>query len=111
MSMSKSKVTVEWAPFTVAAGVTDAELLQAAAAVQADFLARQDGFLRRELLQGEGAEWCDVIHWRDPESAERAMQIAAESPVCHRYFALMVLPEADPGAGVRHFALRASFAG
>jgi hypothetical protein len=43
--------TIEWAPFTLAAGVNEATLLAASDVLQRDFLSKQPGFLHRELLK------------------------------------------------------------
>ena len=93
---------IELAPFRLRDGVTDVELLEAAAAIQRDFLDRQPGFLRRELARGEDGTWTDVVHWSDAGAAHAAMHAAANSPACHRYFHLMVGANgtADPGEGV-----------
>lgn len=105
------ELTVEWAPFELAEGVTEQELLDASAALQLDFLNAQDGFMRRELLHAGDRRWCDLVYWRSAESAERATRNAAASPVCFRYFRLMVGADAaEPGAGVRHFARRRMYA-
>jgi hypothetical protein len=91
-------LVVEWAPFTVRPGVSDAELAAA------------PGFVARDLLRGGGErEWVDLVVWRDRESAERVMKAAFESPVCLKYFALME-QNADPAAGVQHFAVRRRYA-
>jgi len=97
--------TIEWAPFTLAPGTDDAALLQASADLQADFLARQPGFVRRDLLKGADGQWIDLVYWDSPGAAEAAMQRAATSPVCHRYFQLMTAADHDPGAGVSLFSL------
>lgn len=104
------ETTVEWAPFTLAAGATEAELLAAADAVQREFLAERPGFVRRELLRGEGGRWCDLLHWTDPGAAHRASAEAAESAICHRYFELMGPPPPDGGAGMLYFTQVRSYA-
>lgn len=86
----QNSTTVEWAPFSLAAGVTEATLLEASRAIQRDFLDEQDGFVRRDLLRGDGGQWIDVVHWTSRDAAARAMEIAMQSPVCQRYFQLMV---------------------
>ncbi|MEW6681905.1 MAG: hypothetical protein AB1451_03150 [Nitrospirota bacterium] len=94
---------VEWAPFELADGASEADLLKASAALQSDFLDRQPGFVRRELLKGKDGKWVDLVYWSNREAAERAVQEAAASPACHRYFQLMrEADHADPGAGVVH---------
>jgi hypothetical protein len=102
-----TEMTIELAPFRLADGVTEAELLEASEALQRDFLAGQDGFVRRELLRGKDGSWCDLVYWRDAASAERIMSAVAGSAVCHRYFNLMAGADAaDPAAGVQHFVVK-----
>ena len=102
--------TIEWAPFRMRAGVTEAELLEAASAIQGEFLEQQDGFVRRELLRGAGDTWCDLLYWRDAEAAQRAMEAAMQNPACARYFGMMQgVDHEDPGAGLLHFEVRRSF--
>lgn len=97
-------VIVEWAPFRLREGLTERDLLEASNSLQADFLARQDGFLRRELLRGPDGAWADLVYWADRASADAVMQLVAESPVCQRYFSLMVAADpANPGVGVLHY--------
>ena len=98
-------VVIEWAPFRLADGVSETELLGASDALQAGFLANQPGFLRRDLLRGPDGQWVDLVYWADAASAERAMPIAMESSVCLEYFRFMAsAPDANPEAGVLHFA-------
>jgi hypothetical protein len=101
--MMAENVVVEWAPFTVKEGVEDADLLAASEALQSEFLSHQPGFVGRELLKGQNGQWVDLAVWRSKADAERAVANAATSPVCHRYFQLMVdADHADTGAGVLH---------
>ena len=86
---------VEWAPFRLAAGASEAALLEASDAIQRDFLRHRPGFLRRELLRGTDGQWADLLHWADDDAASAAMGAAATSEACLAYFRLM-----DPGDGV-----------
>lgn len=105
-----SSAVIEWAPFTIGPGVSEEQLLEASEALQSEFLARQPGFVRRELLRGENREWCDLVYWEDAAAARAAVEQAASSGVCLRYFQLMEgADHADPGAGVRHLSLRRSY--
>lgn len=105
-----SGYTIEWAPFTLAEGATEDQLLDASQALQDEFLAAQDGFIRRELLRAGERDWCDLVYWRDNDAAQRAMEQAAKSPVCFRYFHLMAGAEAvEAGAGVQHFVVRRTY--
>ena len=82
-------VVVEWAPFRLAEGADAAALLEASEALQRDFLRRQPGFVRRELLRDETGRFVDLVVWADHSSAMAAMSAAAASPVCSAYFHLM----------------------
>jgi hypothetical protein len=105
-----SGIVVEWAPFSLAEGVPEAELIEASEALQSEFLARQTGFVKRELLRASEREWCDLVYWETHEAAVGAAAEAANSPVCLRYFHLMTgLDHTEPGAGVQHFAIRATY--
>lgn len=102
--MNNATPCIEWAPFRLKPGVTDDVLLRASAALQDDFVARQPGFVRRELLRGPDGQWVDLVVWESREAALAIMDAVAASPVCSAYFALMEGAEhADPGAGVTHF--------
>ncbi|MGH2626947.1 MAG: hypothetical protein ACRDHY_09895 [Anaerolineales bacterium] len=95
---------IEWAPFRLADGVSEDRLLAASRELQDAFLARQLGFVRRELLRGKDGEWVDLVEWTDRPSAEAVTKAAAASPACLSYFRLMVGgSEVDPANGVSHF--------
>jgi hypothetical protein len=99
--MDSNKLTVEWAPFKVAANVSDAELFTAANALENNFLKQQPGYVRRELLKGERRNWVDLVYWSSPESAQAASKSFMNSTACQQYFALMA--DTD-GSGVAHYS-------
>lgn len=105
MSNSRSiKLTVEWAPFKLAEGVDEATLLAASEALQSEFVSKQSGFIRRELVKVKDNQWADIVYWNSLEEAEQAAKNAANSPVCFKYFELMIGEDPnDPGTGVAHF--------
>lgn len=108
----RQHIVVEWAPFTLKPDVDDATLLRASETLQAEFLGKQPGFLRRELLKGADRQWVDLVYWESRDAAEAAVRRAQESPVCYQYFQLMVdADHADPGAGVLHLEQAAVFRG
>ena len=107
-------IVIEWAPFRLAPNVTEAELLGASDALETEFLAKQPGYLRRDLLRQDEQNWCDLVYWEDRAAAEQAMQHASGSGVCHQYFKLMAGADgagADPGADLRHLAVMKSYRG
>ena len=100
-------MVIEWAPFRMVAGVGEEELFEASQALQSDFLVLQGGFVRRELVHVDEDQWADLVYWRDEASAAKAMESAASSPVCFKYFELMVdADHAEPGQGVQLLTVR-----
>ncbi len=107
----QNRTIIELAPFKLKDGITEQELVAASAALQRDFVAHQPGFVRRELLKGPDGQWADLVYWRSRADADRVVQAAAESPVCARYFTLMIgADHGDPGEGVTHFETVAAYA-
>lgn len=105
------KLTIEWAPFQLADGVDEATLLAASEGLQKEFLGKQDGFIRRDLVRVSDGQWADIVYWDSREAAELAARNVGDSPVCFRYFELMVGEDAhDAGAGVSHFEVVKTYA-
>jgi hypothetical protein len=100
-------MVIEWAPFELVDGVGEPDLFAASQALQSEFLEMQQGFLRRELVQVGDRQWGDLVYWQDEAAAKAAMESAASSPVCYRYFQLMAQADhSDPGQGVQVLAVR-----
>ena len=102
MNTSDNNVTIEWAPFDLADHVSDEQLENAAAELEVNFLQKQDGYLRRELLKGEGKQWVDLVYWSSPQAAAKAAEDANTSEAFLEYFALMVGLE-DAEDGISHY--------
>lgn len=97
-------VIIEWAPFELAEGFDEKTLLQASEALQKDFLSKQKGYIRRELLKGKNNQWVDLVYWESREDAEQAAKNAAQSAACRNYFQCMLAADHDnPSGGVLHF--------
>ncbi len=101
-------VIIEWAPFEVRQGVSDEELVLASESLQNEFLVKQKGYIKRELLKGKGNEWVDLVYWVNQEDADTASQNAMSCAVCSIFFALMESmsdPEQimDPAEGIFHY--------
>ncbi len=94
---------VEWAPFSIREGVAEKALIEASSRLQKDFLAGQQGFVRRELIKGQDRNYVDLVWWTSMATAEAAMAKVTESDACRDYFALMEPNQAEAGAGVLHF--------
>lgn len=94
---------VEWAPIKLAPGRTEADLMAASDAFQRDFLSRQPGFVRRELVRKGEGEYVDIVHWRSIEDARALMEKVEGSPACQAFFSVMQMDEGETGC-VDHFA-------
>jgi hypothetical protein len=100
LSPSIPEVCVEWAPFELRSGASESDLIEAAEQLQNGFLELQPGFVRRELLRGDGRRWVDLIVWANRGDAERAAARVGASDACRAYFSLMH----DTEAGIQHFS-------
>jgi len=96
---------VEIARFELREGVALEALLQASGALEEGFLAKQRGYLGRELLRQGERSFVDLVRWADRSSADAAMAGAMASPACTGYFGLMV-PPASPEAGMPELLTR-----
>jgi hypothetical protein len=92
-------MVIEWAPFRTRPGVDEAALLEAARAIETAFLARCEGFVRRELARRDGG-YVDIVWWRSRADADAAMAKTSSSEACGRYFGLMDFDPADPAGGM-----------
>lgn len=94
---------IEWAPFRLKPGVDEATLLEASERLQTEYLDRQAGFVRRELVRRADGEYVDVVWWQSLDAAQKAMEHIAESSTCSAYFAVMGANDTSAGDGVLHF--------
>jgi hypothetical protein len=100
---------IEWAPFRLKKGVDEPTLLKLAEDLQTGFLAKQNGYLRRELIRGKDGEYVDIVWWSSMADAEAAMKNVAASHACTAYFGAMDFDPADPGAAPLHFQVLREF--
>lgn len=84
----KGKAVVEIVTFTVNSGVSETQLIAAANKINAD-LAKQAGFISRNLAYDKAGEWVDIIHWRNLASAESAAQHMMQNEKVGEFFALI----------------------
>jgi hypothetical protein len=103
-TMAVGTTVVEWAPFRLKPGVDDETLIERSERLQQEFLSRQQGFVRRELLKGDDGGWVDLVYWADQASADAIMSALGNSDAASAYFAVMIGADpADPSGGVSHF--------
>jgi hypothetical protein len=82
------RVTV-FAPFKLAAGKTEADLIKASNEFQRDFVDAEPGIIRRELINKGNGEYLDIVQFRSREDALAVMEKEKVSPACHVFFSVM----------------------
>ena len=103
-SIAQNTIAVEWAPYIKLSNISDTELVEAAEKVNADFLALQKGFLKRELVKKSETEYADIIHWNTKADAVSAGLKVEDCAVCFEYFKLMDMEASgSAGAGFSHY--------
>jgi heme-degrading monooxygenase HmoA len=104
-----NRAVIEMANIRLAEGKTEADLLDASARFQDEFLAAVPGFLSRELVRLDNGEYADIVRWESMEAAEAIMEKVASSAACQRYFSVMAANADDPADGVAHFRVLATY--
>lgn len=98
---------VELAQIKLGKGKSEEDLLVASSTFQNEFLSRQPGFVRRELLRKADGNFVDLIHWRSEADAKAIMDKVSRSPACAGYFSVMDMN--DPAEGVDHLVSMAVY--
>lgn len=98
------------APFRLAEGVTETQLLERSAAFQEHFVRTQPGIVRRVLVRAERGGYADLVFFEDRAAAARVMEAEATSEHFHALLALAAAPDpARPDAGVLAFETLATY--
>jgi len=77
------------APIKLANGITESDLLLASDRFQKEFVSKQAGVLRRELVRTAEGQYIDIVQFRSAEDAQDVMKKEQESSECHAFFAIM----------------------
>lgn len=97
---------VEWAPFTKHDNVALQDLITAADKVNKQFLSKQKGFKKRELIKRSTNEYADIVYWQSLEDAENASSKVEYCAPCIHYFSSMDMQKsATAGAGFAHYEI------
>ncbi len=105
----KAGLIMEWAPFTLRAGVSEESLLAASDEIQKQFLEKQAGFIQRHLVKKGPGSYIDLVEWRDQSALDEAMRQVNSSSSCMKYFALMQMNEDGPHGGMMQFQILSSY--
>jgi hypothetical protein len=104
MNVTAGETAIEWAPFIKASGVTDELLIAKANDVNSDFLIKQKGFIKRELIKKDENEYADVVYWETKSDAVTAGEKVSTCVTCGEYFELMKMGE-KAGEGFSHYSI------
>jgi len=104
MNVMAGEVAVEWAPFIKASDVSDEQLIAKANVVNSDFLIKQKGFIKRELIKKNNNEYADVIYWETKSDAVSAGEKVSTCVKCGEYFQLMNMGE-KAGEGFSYYTI------
>lgn len=106
ISNANNLIAVEWAPFIKVKGVTEQQLITAADRVNFEFLTKQPGFIKRELIKKSDTEFADIIHWNTKKEAIAAGEKVFNCNECKEYFELMDMEaSANAGKGFSHYEI------
>ncbi len=84
---------IEMAPFEVAEGITNTQLLNASAQLEKGFLEQCEGYIARTLVKTGERNFMDIVYWHSMDDAKKALDKIFESPFCNAYFACMKMAE------------------
>lgn len=94
------------APGKLKPGITEADLIKASDKFDAEFVKKQQGIVKRQMLRGENGQFADLVTFASKEAAGKVMEAEQTSPVCHEFFSIFEMPEnPDPNMGVICFEL------
>ena len=82
--------------------------MAAANRLNSDFLIKQKGFIKRELIKKNDHEYADVIYWETKTDAVIAGDKVSTCVKCNEYFKLMVM-DAKSGEGFSHYIILKSW--
>ena len=103
-NVNAGETAIEWAPFIKVTNVTDEKLVKAADTVNSDFLIKQEGFMKRELIKKNDTEYADVIYWKTKTDAVAAGKKVNTCVKCNEYFKLMEM-DSKAGEGFSHYII------
>lgn len=97
------------APIKLAQGRTEADLLAASEVFQTEFVAHEQGVLRRELVRDPKGGYLDIVQFRSAEDAAEVMTKEMESPVCHAFFAVMDMSDMEENPAMDMYPVLATY--
>jgi hypothetical protein len=95
---------IQLAPITLRPHVSEAELLAASDAFERNFVSKQKGIIRRQLLRSSRGGYADLVIFENKQAADKVLEAELASPECAAYFSLMETPDENlPDMGISSF--------
>jgi hypothetical protein len=67
---------IELTTFKLKNGIATADFLKSAYQMQQDFLAKQNGFIKRSLTNEGDTLWTDIVYWENVAAQNNAMKLS-----------------------------------
>lgn len=83
------------ASIKLSAGKTEADLLMASDIFEKEFVSKEAGVVRRELVRKSENEYIDIVQFRSMEDMEAVMEKEKTNEVCRDFFSVMDLENMD----------------
>ncbi len=83
------------APVKLLAGVTEEQLLAGSEKFQTEFVDKQGGVLRRELVRKAPGSYLDIVLFESQAAMASVLEAEKTSTVCHEFFALCDMSDAE----------------
>jgi len=77
------------APFRLKNGVSEADLMRTSDAFEEQFVQKQEGILRRILVNDGKGGYADIVFFADAAAIDRVIEAEQSSDVCAAFFAIM----------------------
>jgi hypothetical protein len=83
------------ASIKLAVGKTEADLLTASGIFEKEFVSKEAGVVRRELVRKGDNEYIDIVQFRSRKDMEEVMEKEKTNSACHDFFSVMDLENMD----------------
>ena len=83
------------APIKLAANKSEADLIAASEIFEKEFVSKESGVVRRELVRKGVNEYIDIVQFRSREDMLAVMEKEKTCAICHAFFSVMDLDNID----------------
>ena len=95
---------IQLAPIRLKDGINETTLLKASDEFERNFVSKQKGIVRRQLLRAKNGGYADLVFFESKADADRVAKAEATSVECMEFGKIMQMPdECLPDMGVLSF--------